>query len=70
MFLFQKIWFARSSCNARFEIRLFALLPTKYRGVASIFCILYLNIAWFLVEDMFDILFCRHKYLVLRETLV
>ena len=28
MLLFRKIWFALFSCNARFEIRRFALLPT------------------------------------------
>ena len=30
MFIFQKIWRAWFSCNTRFEIRPFALLPTNY----------------------------------------
>ena len=29
MFVFQKIWRALFSCNTQFEIRPFALLPTK-----------------------------------------
>ena len=30
MFVFRKIWRALFSCNTRFEIRPFALLPTNY----------------------------------------
>ena len=29
MFVFRKIWYALLSCYLRFEVRLFALLPTK-----------------------------------------
>ena len=29
MFVFRKIWRALFSCNTRFEIRIFALLPTN-----------------------------------------
>ena len=36
MFVFRKIWRALFSCNTRFEIRPFAILPTIWFNVNSI----------------------------------
>ena len=45
MFIFRKIWPALFSCYLRFDIRLFALLPTNYRLslTCSFFCVLVLR---------------------------
>ena len=37
MFVFQKIWCVLFSCNIRFEILSFPLLPTNYRYIEGIF---------------------------------
>ena len=53
MFAFRKIWRALLSCDARFEIRPFALLPT-YLGL----CQIYIPNTDFSFEDLINICLC------------
>ena len=56
MLAFRKIWRALLSCDARFEIRPFALLPT-YLGL----CQIYIPNTDFSFEDLINI-FCHTIY--------